>query len=187
MSSTVKDVRNWIVETRAIIAEIKTAREGLRRKREEEANVRALAEQEKRGELADLLAFERWGQPMGDLDLAKRVDAFVKEAFEIRGPRDAARILRDESYEAYGRARRTNALNEHFPGINHQGLDWAAGRHIEVVAFWAEFKFDKGSDKRVVVKPSVDPQLSDADLKPVDVGTLDLSGLFGGAARVNKK
>lgn len=140
LPSTAEEVRQWTVETKAITAEVQTAMEDIQRQREEEAKARALAEQEKRAELATLLAHD---YVRDDLDFAERIDAFVKEAFEIRGARDAARILREESYEAYGRARRTDAIYGQFPGIDCQGLDWAAGRDIEAVAFWAESKLDK--------------------------------------------
>lgn len=134
LPSTAQEIRAWTVETKAITAEVQTALSDLQRKREEEARARETAEQEQRGKLRDLLAHD-WVRD--DLGLAERIDAFVKEALQIRG-RDAARLLRDENYEAYGRGRRTASIEEKFPGINHQGLDWAAGRDIVVVVFWTE-------------------------------------------------
>ncbi|MFH1789547.1 MAG: helicase-related protein [bacterium] len=178
LPSTAEEVRAWTVETKAIIAEVKMAMQDILRKREEEAKAQALAEQEKREQLATLLAHD---YVRDDLDFAERIDAFVKEAFEIRGTRDAARILRDESYEAYGRGRRTDAIYGQFPGINCQGLDWAAGRDIEAVAFWAESKLDKskGNGKKVTKSEQKIPTGPTLDSSELANGLAALKAKFG--------
>lgn len=101
------------------------------RRREEEQRQAEAAE---RSRLEKLLVHD---YVRGDLVLATRIDAFVKEAFRIRGHHTVA-LLKKEDGEAYGRGGRTASIEEQFPGIDHQGLDWAAGRDIVPVAFWAE-------------------------------------------------
>ncbi len=108
--------------------------------------------------LQELLA---WGPYGGeslleeDLGLAKRIDAFVKEAIGIRG-KAAHRLLSEEDEEAYGRGARTSAISRKFPGIDHHGLDWAHGRDIMPVVFWAE-RLSANARK---------PPRTDADPKP---------------------
>lgn len=73
----------------------------------------------------------------GNIGLARRIESFVAEAIKLRGTR-AAELFREEEREAYGRASRRASLERLFPGLDNQGLDWAAGRDIVPVADWAE-------------------------------------------------
>lgn len=106
----------------------------------EEARERRDAPERER--LKELLAFDRHpgapaSRPLADLDVAQRVDAFVKDAIALRGA-EAARILRQEEREAYGRARRSAVIDREFPGIDYRGLDWQSAGDIVEVAWWAE-------------------------------------------------
>ncbi|MEK7655149.1 MAG: hypothetical protein AAB386_00500 [Patescibacteria group bacterium] len=133
-----------------------------------------------RTRLADLLAWDPYpgapaSRPLGDLALAQRIDAFVKEAVGVRG-QQTFQLLREEADEAYGRGGRSIAIAEKFPGVDHHGLDWAAGRDIMPVTFWAE-KLSANAPKppKDEVKPASTEQVTT---------TLDaLTAKFGGGRR----
>lgn len=119
---------------------IQARREQIRAHKEADL-AREEAEAPHRLELAGLLAH---GHVQGNLEMASQIDAFVKDAFEMRGAHEAVRLLRMEECEAYGRAARKAAIaDRNFPGISTRGLDWAAGRDIVPVLFWAEILLEK--------------------------------------------
>ncbi len=138
LPSGIAELTAWTTETQSLISRVEaTMAEDKRSREEAEREAREAEERQQAGlraQLGELLAHD-WVRD--DLGLAARIDGFVKEAIKIRGSQ-AAKLLQDEQYEAYGRARRTDALERKFPGIDHRGLNWAAGCDVEPVAFWAE-------------------------------------------------
>lgn len=80
---------------------------------------------------------------------AKLIRDFVVAAVGAVGAKQAVALIYKEEGEAYGRGRRTDALQESLPGVDLTRLDWGQGMDIRKSLQWAEHKFGKFSDSSV--------------------------------------
>ncbi len=135
LPSTLEDLQKWTEETTALLAEAEQALEEGTRVRKAAWEAEHAAEEADRVRLSVLLERE-WNAP--SLEQAREVEQFVTDCIAKRGAKKALEILDRERYEAYGRARRTASLEREFQGVDHRGLDWAAGRDIELAREWCE-------------------------------------------------
>lgn len=114
--------------------------------------------------LKDLLAHRNVRE---DLPTARKVDAFVKKAIALRG-RDAARILRQEEEERYGRGARQAAIAREFPGLDVWAIDLVCGGDIVPAADWAE----KVAKEAPAPPPSAPKAEATTPIEPGSMGAL---------------
>lgn len=109
----------------------------------------------------------------------------------MRGTSSAATLLRVEADAAYGRACRTGAIHEAFPGLGG-GFDWAAGRDIVAIAAWAEHVAKRAAPSNRVprgTKPAAQPTAAPtmaakpAGAEAVVVSMAALRDRFGGGKK----
>ncbi len=167
----------WTEGTNALVAEVQAAFIALTEKKVEEKRVQREAcdavDAEDRARFTDLLVH---ASVLDDLEYARRIDAFVKEAIRMRGPQ-ASRILAAEAEEQYGKVHRAASLERNFPGINHHGMWWSAGGDIVPIAFWAA---------RIAVQKVKQAEASKVDAKPASAEQVTIS-LDGLKAKFGKK
>lgn len=135
LPSTLEDLQQWTEETGALLAEAERSLEEGVRVRKAAWEAEHAEEEADRVRLSVLLERE-WNAP--SLEKARAVEQFVRDCIGKRGAKKALEILDRERYEAYGRARRTASLEREFQDVDHRGLDWAAGRDIELAREWCE-------------------------------------------------
>ncbi|MEK9183438.1 MAG: helicase-related protein [Patescibacteria group bacterium] len=175
---TAEEIRQWTVETKAIIAKAQTVFTDIQRQREAEAKAQAEAERVEREELAAIL------REIGEdnLAVAREAKAFAEVVAGISGVHEGIKILRDELTAPYGRGRRQEAISWKVPGISSTDagsrfLSFYRAGDVDAwlvgAAVWLETKLTKSRVASPVATPS--------DSKPVDLSKVDLGGLFGGA------
>jgi ATP-dependent helicase HrpB len=125
----------WTQETNDLIAEVENALRLIAEQKVEAEAAKREAEERDREKYAVILNCEWYKCSVAK---AREIDAFVRDCIALRGATRTADILRKESEKDYGRARRAEAIQGQFRGLNHRGLDWASGRDIVLSADWAE-------------------------------------------------
>lgn len=115
-------------------AQLEAARVALEEQRAEEEARRAEEERAARERSERVAAVRRaCGEEVGERT-AEAVAAFAADAIEKVGLSEVRQLIAREAEAPYGRARRAASIAAELPSVqDHRGLDWAAGRDVDVL------------------------------------------------------
>jgi len=159
--SDLDGIQAWIIETRALKAEVETALAGLAERKAAEERERLAAEEAERRDLKVILPIVN-----DDLYTARAVLEFAQAVEVAKGAVKGAKILRREFEAPYGRARRQSVLAEAIPSLRDSadasqilsfGKASTVDLYLEAAIAWLEAKVRASQPKPASVAKPAEP------------------------------